>query len=215
MLDDRPRGGKTMLASGMATILPPLSLVESLKRRGFILGGVAAQRPGPDRHATGPHATPYRLGPSLVGGGAYPRPGGEPAHHGILFLDELAEFQRHILEMIRQPLEEGAATISRAKGTLRFNQLYWRIAAMNPCPCGYYGTHIRRCKCTPTKIERYMGKVSGRRWIGSTFRQRRWWRFVSSAPKQLVCSCLRQVAARARQAERFGTDRYDQRHNDA
>jgi magnesium chelatase family protein len=83
------------------------------------------------------------------------------AHHGILFLDEFAEFPRHVLEMIRQPLEDGTVTISRAKGTLRFPAQFVMIAAMNPCPCGYHGTYAKRCRCTPAQIERYMAKISG------------------------------------------------------
>jgi magnesium chelatase family protein len=101
-------------------------------------------------------------GPALVGGGTNPRPGElSLAHFGILFLDEFAEFPRHILEMIRQPLEDGFVTISRAKGTIRFPAQFMLVAAMNPCPCGYYGTDARRCRCTPNQIERYLSKISG------------------------------------------------------
>jgi magnesium chelatase family protein len=98
----------------------------------------------------------------LVGGGTNPRPGElSLAHFGILFLDEFAEFPRHILEMIRQPLEDGFVTVSRAKGTIRFPAQFMLVAAMNPCPCGYFGTDSRRCKCTPNQIERYLSKISG------------------------------------------------------
>jgi magnesium chelatase family protein len=101
-------------------------------------------------------------GPALVGGGTNPRPGElSLAHFGILFLDEFAEFPRHILEMIRQPLEDGFITVSRAKGTIRFPAQFMLVAAMNPCPCGYFGTDARRCKCTPGRIERYLSKISG------------------------------------------------------
>jgi magnesium chelatase family protein len=97
-----------------------------------------------------------------VGGGTVPRPGElSLAHHGILFLDEFAEFPRTVLEMIRQPLEDGTVTISRAKGTITFPAQFILIAAMNPCPCGYYGSMDHKCKCTPMQIERYLGKVSG------------------------------------------------------
>jgi len=101
-------------------------------------------------------------GPALVGGGTTPRPGElSLAHFGILFMDEFAEFPRHILEMIRQPLEDGFVTVSRAKKTIRFPAQFMLVAAMNPCPCGYFGTDARRCRCTPGQIERYLSKISG------------------------------------------------------
>jgi len=114
--------------------------------------------------ATRPVRMPHHSasGPALVGGGTSPRPGElSLAHHGILFLDEFAEFPRHVLEMIRQPLEEGFVTVSRAKGTIRFPAEFMLVAAMNPCPCGYFGSDARRCKCTPGQIERYLSKISG------------------------------------------------------
>jgi magnesium chelatase family protein len=101
-------------------------------------------------------------GPALIGGGTTPRPGElSLAHFGILFLDEFVEFPRHVLEMIRQPLEDGFVIVSRAKKTIRFPAQFMLVAAMNPCPCGYYGSDSRKCKCTPGKISRYLSKVSG------------------------------------------------------
>jgi len=98
----------------------------------------------------------------LVGGGTLPRPGElSLAHFGILFLDEFAEFPRHVLEMIRQPMEDGFVVVSRARGTIRFPANFMLVAAMNPCPCGYSGTDSKRCRCTPTQIERYLSKISG------------------------------------------------------
>jgi len=134
-----PGAGKTMLAQRLACILPALSLQ------------------GPVRM---PHHT--ASGPALVGGGTNARPGElSLAHHGILFLDEFAEFPRSVLEMIRQPLEDGTITVARAKRTITYPAQFMCVASLNPCPCGYFGTDIRRCKCTPRQIERYLSKISG------------------------------------------------------
>jgi len=101
-------------------------------------------------------------GPSLVGGGTVPRPGElSLAHNGLLFLDEFPEFKRSVLETIRQPLEDGCVTISRAAGTMTFPASIMLVAAMNPCPCGYLTDPKRKCKCTPNQVERYLGRISG------------------------------------------------------
>jgi len=140
-----------------------LSLEESLETtRIYSVVGLLGR--GKSLLATRPVRMPHHSasGPALVGGGAVPRPGElSLAHFGVLFLDEFAEFPRHILEMIRQPLEDGFVTVSRTKGTVRFPAEFMFVAAMNPCPCGYFGTDGRRCKCTPGQIERYMSKISG------------------------------------------------------
>jgi magnesium chelatase family protein len=163
MMIGPPGAGKTMLAQRLPTILPPLNLEESLQTT-CIYSSVGLLDKNKALMATRPVRMPHysASGPALVGGGTTPRPGElSLAHFGILFLDEFAEFPRHILEMIRQPLEDGFILVSRAKGTIRFPAQFMLVAAMNPCPCGYFGSDARRCKCTPGQIERYVSKISG------------------------------------------------------
>jgi len=152
-----------MLSERMATILPALSLNESLETtRVYSSVGLLPRKSSliATRPVRSPHHT--ATGPALVGGGSTPRPGElSLAHHGILFLDEFAEFPRNVLEMIRQPLESRVVTVSRAKGSITFPANFMLIAAMNPCPCGYLGTRLRRCKCTPRQVERYLSRISG------------------------------------------------------
>ncbi len=158
-----PGAGKTMLAQRLATILPPLRLNESLETT-RIYSSVGLLEKGKSLLATRPVRCPHHTasGPALVGGGTNPKPGElSLAHHGILFLDEFAEFPRYVLEMIRQPLEDGTITVSRAKRTVTYPAQFILVAACNPCPCGYSGSSFRRCKCTPNQIERYMSKISG------------------------------------------------------
>lgn len=158
-----PGAGKTMLAQRLATVLPALGLQESLETT-RIYSSVGLLGKGKSLLATRPVRMPHHTasGPALVGGGTNARPGElSLAHHGILFLDEFAEFPRHILEMIRQPLEDGAVTVARAKRTITYPAQFMLVAAMNPCPCGYFGTDARRCKCTPRQIERYLSRISG------------------------------------------------------
>jgi magnesium chelatase family protein len=152
-----------MLAQRLVTILPQLSLAESLETT-RIYSAVGLLDRDSALLATRPVRAPHHTasGPALVGGGTTPRPGElSLAHYGILFLDEFTEFPKNILEMIRQPLEDGFVTVSRAKGTIRFPAEFMLVAAMNPCPCGYFGTDAKRCRCTPNQIERYISKISG------------------------------------------------------
>ena len=152
-----------MLAQRLATILPALSLEESLETT-RIYSAVGLLKKDQALLATRPVRAPHHSasGPALIGGGTSPRPGElSLAHYGILFLDEFVEFPRHVLEMIRQPLEDGFVIVSRAKRTIQFPAQFMLVAAMNPCPCGYFGSNLRSCKCAPGQIARYVAKVSG------------------------------------------------------
>jgi len=158
-----PGAGKTMLARRLPTILPPLSFEEMLEVSvtHSVLGLTSAERPLVfSRPFRSPHHTVSDAG--LVGGSNPPRPGEVSlAHHGVLFLDELPEFKRHVLEVLREPLEEGRIVISRAGGQVTFPSRFMLVAAMNPCPCGYRGDLQRACGCTPTRVEHYRSRISG------------------------------------------------------
>jgi magnesium chelatase family protein len=158
-----PGTGKTMLAQRLPTILPSLTLAESLEttRIYSAMGRLPADEPLlAKRPFRGPHHTISDAG--MVGGGTIPVPGEiSLAHHGVLFLDELPEFNRRALEVLRQPLEQGSVTISRALQSTTFPANFMLVAAMNPCPCGYLGDPRHTCKCNPILIERYMGRISG------------------------------------------------------
>ncbi|WP_018604354.1 YifB family Mg chelatase-like AAA ATPase [Uliginosibacterium gangwonense] len=156
-----PGTGKSMLASRLPGILPPLGDAEALESAAVqSLEG----RFDPARFAQRPFRSPHHSAsaPALVGGGMNPRPGEiSLAHHGVLFLDELPEFDRRVLEALREPLETGHITVSRAAQRADFPARFQFVAAMNPCPCGYLGHPKRACRCTPDQIARYRGKLSG------------------------------------------------------
>jgi magnesium chelatase family protein len=209
-----PGAGKTMMARRMAGILPPLTFDEALEATsvhsvaGLLPagGGLLIARP-----FRAPHHTISTA--ALVGGGSLPRPGEVSlAHHGVLFLDELLEFGRHVLEVLRQPLEEGAVTIARAARTAVFPARFMLVAAMNPCPCGFLTDDTRACRCTPPQIARYREKLSGplRDRLDLTVD-------VPALPPDVLGqpggdaepSCAvraRVVAARGRQSERYAND---------
>jgi magnesium chelatase family protein len=158
-----PGAGKTMLARRLPGILPPLSFDEALECTsihsvaGTLPANVGLLR---DRPFRAPHHTISDV--ALVGGGAIPRPGEiSLAHHGVLFLDEMPEFSRHVLDVLRQPLEEGRITVARAARTVSFPARFVLVAAMNPCPCGYRGDPRRACRCTPQQAAKYRGRLSG------------------------------------------------------
>lgn len=155
-----PGTGKTMLARAFTGILPPLTHDEALEVTR--IHSVAHTKTSIITHPTfrSPHHTSSYV--SLVGGGANPKPGEVTlAHHGVLFLDEFPEFDKKVIESLREPLEEGVITVSRAKGTFTFPASCTLIASMNPCPCGYTGSKLKKCICSPSDIDRYARKLSG------------------------------------------------------
>ena len=158
-----PGSGKTMLAKRIPTIIPPLTLNEALETTKIhsVAGkidkntGLISRRP-----FRAPHHTVSNVG--LVGGGTHPQPGEiSLAHNGVLFLDELPEFQRTVLEVIRQPLEDRQITVSRAKYSIEYPANFMLVASMNPCPCGYYNHPEKKCVCAPGMVQKYLGKISG------------------------------------------------------
>jgi magnesium chelatase family protein len=158
-----PGAGKTMLAQRLVTILPDLSLTEAIETtKIFSVAGLLDRKEAilGTRPFRAPHHTISDAG--LVGGGHTPRPGEiSLAHHGVLFLDELPEFRKNALEALRQPLENGQITITRSSMTATYPAQFMLVAAMNPCPCGYFGERNRSCRCTPQQIRQYQGRISG------------------------------------------------------
>jgi magnesium chelatase family protein len=157
-----PGAGKSMLAKRLPNILPPMTLEEALETTKIhsVAGkkrsaGIVSQRP-----FRKPHHTISDIG--LIGGGSYPQPGEiSLAHNGVLFLDELPEYKRHVLEVLRQPLEDRAVNISRARFTIDYPANFMLVAAMNPCPCGFLNHPEKACGCHPNAVQRYLQRVSG------------------------------------------------------
>ncbi len=163
LMKGAPGSGKTMLARRLPTILPDLTFDEALETTKIysVMGLLPADKPLlTSRPFRAPHHTISDAG--LIGGGQTPRPGEVSlAHNGVLFLDESAEFKKHVLEVLRQPVEDGFVTISRASSSLSFPSRFILVVALNPCPCGYLGDSRNNCSCTPAQIQRYESKLSG------------------------------------------------------
>jgi magnesium chelatase family protein len=206
-----PGSGKSMLARRLPGILPPLCRDEAIDTtRVYSVAG--RLRPGSALVAARPFRAPHHTASDagLVGGGSPPRPGEVSlAHNGVLFLDELPEFRRHSLEALRQPLEENAVHIGRARLSVTYPCRFTLVAAMNPCPCGYHGSGSGRCVCSPAQVERYLARISGplldRIDIHIEVPPLNGDRLVASGPGE--CSAVirqRVLAARQRQQQRFG-----------
>ena len=209
-----PGAGKTMLAKRIPTILPPMSLDEAIETtRIHSVAGVLEHAKGlvGTRPFRSPHHTISDAG--LIGGGAVPRPGEVSlGHNGVLFLDELPEFQRNVLEVMRQPLEDGSVTIARAAISVTFPSRFMLAAAMNPCPCGYFGDPTRECHCTPPMIQRYVSKISGplldRVDIQIEVPAVKYKELRAPAPSEDSASIRgRVMEARSRQAERYRAEK--------
>src|SRR3954470_17851068 len=206
-----PGTGKTLLAKRLPTIMPPLTPAVSLETT-RIYSAMGLLRAGEPLMAQRPFRPPHHSvsDAGLVGGGSPPHPGEiSLAHKGVLFLDEMPEFNRKTLEVLRQPLEEGMVTISRALRSTSFPAEFVLVAAMNPCPCGYRSDPRRACTCSPPQVEKYLGRISGplldRIDLHVEVPAVPFTQLAEAPPGPTSADFLNQVLkARARQAQRFG-----------
>jgi len=208
-----PGSGKTMLTKRLPTILPSLSLEEAIQTTKIhSIAGTLGRRKAlmGTRTFRSPHHTVSDAG--LIGGGTIPKPGEVSlAHNGVLFLDEFPEFNKNVLEVLRQPLEDGAVTISRVQSTLTFPAQFMLAAAMNPCPCGYYTDPSKECTCTPHQIQKYLGKISGplldRIDLHIEVPALKWKEISDTDPSEPSLAIRERIAqARAIQQKRFASD---------
>jgi len=208
-----PGAGKSMLARRLTTILPVMTLAEAIETtRVHSVAGLTDGRTAlvTTRPFRAPHHTISDVG--LIGGGAVPMPGEVSlAHHGVLFLDELPEFKRHVLEVLRQPLEDGVVTIARAAMSVTFPARLTLVAAMNPCPCGHRGDPEKPCTCTPLDVKKYLGRISGplldRIDIHIDVPPVQYRDLATEAPAESSASIRSRVnAARARQQQRYAAE---------
>lgn len=211
LMSGPPGSGKTLLSRAMPSILPAMSFAEQLEVTKIysIAGRLSAQSPIVRvRPFRSPHHT--TSGVALVGGGAYPRPGEiSLAHRGVLFLDEFPEFSRQVLENLRQPLEDGVVTVSRAQGSLTFPARFILVASQNPCPCGYLGDPDRECVCSSLQVIKYRHKISGpiidRIDLHVEVPRLPYEKLTSAVPSETSAVIRERISrARARQAGRLG-----------